>query len=347
MTSPELETIATKLVSTGKGIGAFDESPATMGKRFDFYGVDNTFDNRVDYREMLATAPGAGQYLGGEIFHPEMLDARLSDGSTIPEVLSHQKIEVIAKVDQGLIAQPLSTDEKLTKGRDSLMELMEECKEKGATAAKWRAVVRIDHDKDLPTSGNIWANNTDMVIYAEAAQKSGLVPILEPEVLIDGDHSIEDSFYVTRNVLEDLFYRVEEHSLDPRGLLLKTSMVIQGKESLENLLHTEMTKKIGELTVRCLRETVPAELPGVVFLSGGQSAVEATRNLNEINIAKPPSVSAAYSFSFGRALQEDALRFWALGDRERAQAACAHRAKMNSLASMGVWSPDIEKEFET
>lgn len=335
MISPELPRTAHSIIEDGKGIAALDESPGTMGKRFAAHGIENTILNRANYRENLITTPGINKPIGGVIVHPEMIMQRAADGSTFAEILEDQNIALIAKVDEGLLDHPFSPKEQITKGLDNLSALLEKYRNMGAVATKWRSVIRIDEADDLPTAAIVDANLSGQALYAALAQKEGLMPIVEPEVLINGRHSIETAKRVGEIVIEDLFYRLEDHGVDISAILLKPSMIVPGDKSPGR---EEMSpSRVAELTIGAYEQTVPQDVPGVVFLSGGLSPIEATMNLNAINLEKPEGSQITYSFSYGRALQEYALAAWAEGDYKGSQDLFMNRAEMNSEAAQGEW----------
>lgn len=343
MRSPELDTTAQEIVAPGLGILAADESEGTLGKRFAQHNVENTVENRRTWRETLFTTPGIEAHIGGVIFNTETLSQSTAHGTPFVELLENRGIIAGVKVDGGLDPHPISTREQLTKGRDDLKRKLFEVREQGAEFVKWRSVILIDELEDLPTAAIVDQNLSDQAYYAAASQKEGLVPIVEPEVLIGGNHSIETAKRIGERVIEDLFYRLEDHGVDSRDMLLKPSKIVPGAGSLSREFVT--AEEVGRATEDCYEQTVPPDLPGIVFLSGGLSSLEATEFLNAINLMKSEDSPTAYSFSYGRALQNEALKAWAEGDDDLAQAYFKHRAKMNSLASQGLWTPEAEHEF--
>jgi fructose-bisphosphate aldolase class I len=334
----ELEKVAGAIVADGKGILAADESSGTIKKRFDSIGVESTEETRRAYRELLFTTEGAEEFIGGVILYDETIRQQASDGTPFPKLLESKGIVPGIKVDTGAKAPALAEGETVTEGLDGLRERLAEYRELGARFAKWRAVITIG--KDIPSEYCIWTNAHALARYAALCQESGLVPIVEPEVLMDGDHTIERSFHVTSHVLHSVFIELRDQRVHPEGILLKPNMVLPGYESSEQVSDEE----IASQTVQCFRRHVPAAVPGIVFLSGGQSEEEATRRLNAINAIGPHPWKV--SFSYGRALQAAALKAWG-GHEENVEAAQRdyhHRAKMNSAAQTGTYAPEMEKE---
>ncbi len=334
----ELESIAGRIVADGKGILAADESTGTIKKRFDSIGIESTEDTRRAYRELLFTTEGAEEFIGGVILFDETIRQRASDGTPFPELLESKGIVPGIKVDTGAKPLALAEGETVTEGLDGLRERLTEYRALGARFAKWRAVITIG--KDLPSEYCLWTNAHALARYAALCQESGLVPIVEPEVLMDGDHSIERSFHVTSHTLHAVFTELRDQRIHPEGILLKPNMVLPGYESSEEVSDEEIARQ----TIQCFRRHVPAAVPGIVFLSGGQSEEEATRRLNGINDVGPHPWKV--SFSYGRALQASALKAWGGHEEnvEAAQRAYYHRAKMNSLAQTGTYTPELEKE---
>ena len=334
----ELEKVAGAIVADGKGILAADESSGTIKKRFDSIGVESTEETRRAYRELLFTTEGAEEFIGGVILYDETIRQQASDGTPFPKLLESKGIVPGIKVDTGAKPLALAEGETVTEGLDGLRERLAEYRELGARFAKWRAVITIG--KDIPSEYCIWTNAHALARYAALCQESGLVPIVEPEVLMDGDHTIERSFQVTSHTLHAVFTELRDQRIHPEGILLKPNMVLPGYESSEQVSDEE----IAHQTVQCFRRHVPAAVPGIVFLSGGQSEEEATRRLNAINAIGPHPWKV--SFSYGRALQAAALKAWVGHDEnvEAAQHAYYHRAKMNSAAVTGAYAPELEKE---
>jgi fructose-bisphosphate aldolase, class I len=334
----ELERIAGQIVSDGKGILAADESDGTIKKRFDSIGIESTAETRRQYRELLFTTEGAEEFIGGVILFDETIRQKASNGTPFSKLLESKGIVPGIKVDTGAKPLALAEGETITEGLDGLRERLAEYRELGARFAKWRAVITIG--KDIPSEYCIWANAHALARYATLCQESGLVPIVEPEVLMDGDHTIDRSLHVTSHTLHAVFTELRDQRVHPEGILLKPNMVLPGYESAEQVSDEEIARQ----TVRCFRRHVPAAVPGIVFLSGGQSEEEATRRLNAINAIGPHPWKV--SFSYGRALQAAALKAWGGHEEnvEAAQRAYFHRAKMNSAAQTGMYAPDMEKE---
>ena len=338
MNLEKLERTARALVPRGKGILAADESHPSIGRRFEPLGISNTEETRRRYRQMLFTTPGAADYVSGVILFDETIRQKADDGTPVVEVLARQGIVPGIKVDRG--AKPLAAapGEQVTEGLDGLRERLAEYTQLGARFAKWRAVIAIA--PGLPTERAIEANAHALARYAALCQEAGVVPIVEPEVLMDGDHTIERCFEVTEATLHTVFRTLHAHGVALEGMLLKPNMVLSGKECA----HQADVPEVAAATVGCLRRVVPAAVPGVVFLSGGQSEEQATAHLNAMNVAGT-SHPWALSFSYGRALQTAALRAWR-GDPTRVaagQEAFSHRARMNSAAQHGRYSPDLER----
>jgi fructose-bisphosphate aldolase, class I len=334
----ELEKVAAAIVADGKGILAADESDGTIKKRFDSIGVESSEETRRAYRELLFTTDGAEEFIGGVILFDETIRQKASDGTPFPRVLESKGIVPGIKVDKGAKPLALAEGETLTEGLDGLRERLTKYRELGARFAKWRAVITIG--EEIPSEYCIWTNAHALARYAALCQEGGLVPIVEPEVLMDGDHTIERSFHVTSQTLHAVFTELRDQRVHPEGILLKPNMVLPGYESAEQVSDGE----IAQQTIRCFRRHVPAAVPGIVFLSGGQSEEEATRRLNAINALGPHPWKV--SFSYGRALQAAALKAWG-GHEENIQAAQRayyHRAKMNSAAQTGTYAPELEKE---
>jgi fructose-bisphosphate aldolase class I len=335
----QLERTAKELVSDGKGILAADESFGTIGKRFEAVGIEANEESRRAYREMLFTTSGIGEYLSGVILFDETIRQKTSDGTSLPEVLKQQGIIPGIKVDKSTVNMPLSSDEKYTQGLDGLGERLEEYKEFGARFTKWRAVITIG--KGIPTYACIEANARALALYAAFCQEASLVPIVEPEVLIDGDHTIEECDRVTEWTLRTTFSALREHNVHLKGMLLKPNMVISGKDAPRQA----SVEEVARYTVECLLRCVPAAVPGIVFLSGGQSDLQASAHLNAMN-AMYDNLPWELSFSYARALQGKPMEVWG-GDAsnvEEAQRIFRHRARMNSAARSGSYSEELEKE---
>ncbi len=334
-----LEETARELVSPGRGILAADESTGTITKRFDAVGIESTEETRRQYREMLFTTGGIGEYLSGVILYDETLRQDASDGRPLPQVLLDHGVIPGIKVDKSTVDLPLSPGEKFTQGLDGLGERLAEYRETGARFTKWRAVITIGDG--LPTKGCIEANARALALYAAFCQDHDLVPIVEPEVLIDGDHSIERCYEATEWMLHTTFQHLYEQNVEFSGMLLKPNMVISGKEAGRQA----GVEEVARATVECLRRTVPAAVPGIVFLSGGQTTTQATAHLNAMN-AMYEGLPWELSFSYARALQEPPMEIWAgeAGNVEEAQRAFYHRLKMNGAARSGSYSEEMEDE---
>jgi fructose-bisphosphate aldolase class I len=335
MNVDKLNAIARTIVADGRGILAADESTGTITKRFKSVNVESTETSRRDYRETLFSAKGLGKYIGGVIMYDETIRQKAANGTSLVKLQVAQKIIPGIKVDKGTKPLAGSPDEVVTDGLDGLAERVAEYYQIGARFAKWRAVIRIgDH---IPTPLCIAANAHALARYARICQEGGLVPIVEPEVLMDGDHDIDRADAVTTETLHTVFHALYEHGVSLEGMLLKPSMVISGKGCKVQA----SVQEVAERSVRCLRRTVPAAVPGIVFLSGGQSEKVATAHLNAMNskamIAKFGPHPWRLSYSYGRALQDSALKTWAGDNKKRgaAQAALLKRAQFNSAAALG------------
>ena len=331
-----LEEIAEYIVSDGKGILAADESNPTCGKRFDSIGVESTESNRRDYREMLFRSSGMKDNIGGVILFDETIRQNAQDGTPLVELIKNQGALPGIKVDKGLAPLDSSPEETLTQGLDGLDERCKEYFTLGAKFTKWRAVIKISDD--IPTDACIQANMEALAKYAKIVQENNMVPMVEPEVLMDGNHSIERCYEVTSKSLNTLFKCLKDQGVNIAGTILKPNMVTSGStaESQASI------QEVAEMTVQCLKENVPSDLPGITFLSGGQSDVNATAHLDAMN--KIGGFSWKLSFSYGRALQQPSLKAW-LGKEEnvpQAQEALSHRALMNKLAANGAWNLDLE-----
>jgi fructose-bisphosphate aldolase, class I len=338
MNPSELERVARAMVTKGKGILAADESSGTIKKRFDVIRLESTEEHRRTYREMLFTAPSAAQSLSGVILFDETLRQKTRDGVPFAAYLTEHGVIPGIKVDAG--AKPLAgfPGETITEGLDGLRERLAEYRELGARFAKWRAV--IDIAQDIPTDFAIHANAHALARYAALCQEADIVPIVEPEVLMDGGHSIERCEAVTDRVLEEVFRELHAHRIHLEGMILKPNMVISGKKAPQRADAAE----VAQATVRCLKRHVPAAVPGIAFLSGGQSPEEATLHLSLMNRMGP--LPWNLTFSYGRALQDTALKSWggtpagfAAGQREFAK-----RAKLNGLATLGRYESALESQ---
>ncbi len=336
MGAHELHETARAIVADNKGILAADESTGTIKKRFDSIRVESTEVERRFYRQLLFTAPGMEDFIGGVILYDETIRQSADDGTPFAELLASKGSIPGIKVDTGAHDLAGFPGEKVTEGLDGLRGRLEEYRELGARFAKWRAVVTIGDG--IPSMACIRANAHALARYAALCQEAGIVPIVEPEVLMDGDNTIERCYDVTSRTLKWTFRELDVLGVDLRGTLLKPNMVISGKGCAEQA----PAARIAELTVQCFSNHVPAAVAGIVFLSGGQSEVEATENLNAINQVGGPW---PLSFSYGRALQASALAEWAgdAANADAAQAVFVHRARMNALAAAGEWNAEMEQ----
>jgi len=331
-----LEEIANYIVSDGKGILAADESNPTCGKRFDSIGVESTETNRRDYREMLFRASGMQDNIGGVILFDETIRQSAKDGTPLIELIKNQGALPGIKVDTGLAALESSPHETVTQGLERLDERCKEYVSLGAKFTKWRAVIKISDS--LPTDECIEANMQALAKYAKIVQNNNMVPMVEPEVLMDGTHTIDKCFEVTSKALKSLFKHLKDEGVNIAGTILKPNMVTSGSAAEIQA----SAQEVAEMTVKCLAENVPSDLPGVTFLSGGQSDVDATAHLDAMN--KIGGFPWKLSFSYGRALQQSSLKAW-LGKEENislAQNALSHRALMNKLAANGAWHSGLE-----
>ena len=334
----QLAATAQAIVAPGKGVLAADESSPTIKKRFDSIGVESTEDNRRFYRELLFTTEGIGDQIGGVILFDETLRQSTEDGKPLAQVLTEAGIVPGIKVDKGAKALAGAAGEKVTEGLDGLRDRLIEYHELGARFTKWRAVIAIGDG--LPSDYCIKANAWALGRYAALSVEQGFVPIVEPEVLMDGDHDIDTCFDVTERTLHYVYRALHDQRVPLEQTLLKPNMVLSGKDCSTQA----GAREVAEKTIKCLKNTVPSSVPGIVFLSGGQTELEATVNLNEMN--KIGGFPWQLSFSYGRALQAATLAAWG-GDpanREAAQKAFAHRARMNGLARYGTYEESMEQE---
>ena len=333
----QLVSIAQAMVAPGKGILAIDESMGTIKKRFDGVGIENTEENRLDYRSMMLTAEGLGEHISGAILFDETLRQKLPDGRRLADVMTAAGILPGIKDDKGAMDRAGFDGEKITEGLDGLRGRLAEYVELGAKFCKWRAVITIGDD--IPSRACIDANAHALARYAALCQEAGLVPIVEPEVLMNGTHDLDTCFDVTEATLKSLFQQLYEQNVLLEGLVLKASMVISGDQAAERADIDE----VAEATVDCLLNAIPAAVAGVVFLSGGQGDVEATAHLDAMN--RLGDLPWPLSFSYGRALQAACLSEWAKdpkGNRASAQKVLLHRARMNGLAALGEWDESME-----
>ena len=333
----ELNKIALKIISNGKGILAADESNGTMTKRLENVQVPSTPENRLLFRETLFSSTSMKNCIGGVILYDETIKQISSSKKKIPELIYETGAIPGIKVDTGAKVLSNSTDEKITEGLDGLRERLKEYYKLGARFTKWRAVYIIS--EKYPSKIAIYSNAHALARYAALVQEAGMVPIVEPEVLMDGDHNAEECFKKTSEVLKKCFKELIVNKVQLNGIILKPNMVLPGTNSDQKINN----KEIAEMTIKCLRESVPKEVPGIAFLSGGQSESDATKNLNLINIHN--NTNFIMTYSYGRALQQSALKFWSknLKNIEETQKIFNHRANMNSLAAQGKWTEEIEK----
>ena len=335
----EIEKIAKQMVAKGKGILAADESTGTMTKRLASVNVESTSKNRLKFRETLFSSEGMKNYIGGVILYDETIKQKTSSGKTIPELIKSFGSIPGIKVDTGAKKLAGSLEEKITEGLDGLRERLAEYYKLGARFTKWRAVYTISNK--YPSELAIKSNAHALARYASLVQESKMVPIVEPEVLMDGDHNITKCFEVTAKVLQECYRELKLHKVNLKGTILKPNMILPGNKSKEKSNSLEIAK----MTLKCLKENVPNEVPGIAFLSGGQTEVEATQNLNEIN--KINDTSFLMSFSYGRALQQSALKNWGkdINDTNNTQKIFNHRSKMNGLSTSAKWNIDLEKQI--
>jgi fructose-bisphosphate aldolase class I len=337
----ELQATARAMVASGQGILAMDESTPTCGKRLQAVGVENTEDRRREYRSLLVGTDGLGEFISGAILYDETIRQQAVQGGSIPELLRRQDIIVGIKVDAGAKDLALHPGEKVTEGLDGLRGRLAEYRELGARFCKWRAVITIGDG--LPSRACIEANAHGLARYAALCQEAGLTPIVEPEVLLDGDHSIETCYTVTLETQRAVFEQLYRQGVSFDGMVLKPSMVLSGKDCPQRA----GVQEVAERTLRCLQSAVPAAVPGIAFLSGGQSDEEATQHLNAMNVlARDMELPWRLTFSYARALQHAALSAWR-GDPanvERARKALLLRARLNALASQGTYSAEMERQ---
>ena len=331
----ELNSIALKIVSSGKGILAADESNGTMTKRLDLVGVSSSPENRLKFRNTLFTAQSMKSCIGGVILYDETIKQSVGSNSIPSLIIESGSIPGI-KVDTGAKTLSSSKEEKITEGLDGLRERLKEYYKLGARFAKWRGVYIIS--KKYPSKLSIYSNAHALARYAALVQESGMVPIIEPEVLMDGNHNSDDCFQKTSEVIKKCYEQLEIHKVELKGTILKPNMILPGVSSDEKI----DSLKIAQMTNKCLEESVPSEVPGIAFLSGGQTEKEATENLNQINVINKTNFIMTYSY--GRALQQSALKFWSkdINNIKGTQEIFNHRAKMCSLASKGKWTEKVD-----
>ena len=334
----ELNNIAKKIIQSGKGILAADESTGTMTKRLESVNVPSTAENRLLFRETLFSSNAMKNYIGGVILYDETIKQTSSSKKKIPELISDSGAIPGIKVDTGAKVLANSPDEKITEGLDGLRERLKEYYKLGARFTKWRAVYIISNE--YPSKLSIYSNAHALARYAALVQECNMVPIVEPEVLMDGNHAAEECFNKTSEVIKKCYDELIKHKVDLAGTILKPNMILPGSSSKTKI----SSEDIAEMTIKCLKGSVPSEVPGIAFLSGGQSEEEATTNLNSINIKNDTNFVMTYSY--GRALQQSALKFWSkdINNIKGTQDVFDHRAKMCSLASQGKWSENIEKK---
>ena len=334
----ELNKIALEIFENGKGILAADESTGTMTKRLEGVNVPSTPENRLIFRETLFSSVNMSSCIGGVILYDETIKQISSKKKKVPELISSMGSHPGIKVDTGAKVLASSPDEKITEGLDGLRERLKEYYKLGAKFTKWRGVYNIS--KDYPSKLSIQSNAHALARYSSLVQECKMVPIVEPEVLMDGDHSAKDCYKKTSEVIKRCFEELILHKVDLTGIILKPNMILAGNKSKEKISNEEVAK----LTLECLKNSVPSEVPGIAFLSGGQSEIEATENLNLIN--KLNKTNFIMSYSYGRALQQSALKFWSknIENIKGTQEVFNHRAKMNTLAAQGKWSKELENK---
>ena len=332
----ELNKIALKIISNGKGILAADESNGTMTKRLEAVNVTSTPENRLLFRETLFSSEGLNKYIGGVILYDETINQTTNFGKSIPDLISSSGIITGIKVDTGAKTLANSSEEKITEGLDGLRERLDKYYELGARFTKWRGVYAIS-DKN-PSKLSINSNAHALARYSALAQESKMVPIVEPEVLMDGNHSADICLSKTSEVIKKCFEELILHKVDLSGIILKPNMILAGSQSRRKILSEEVAQK----TLDCLKNSVPSEVPGIAFLSGGQTEIEATENLNLIN--KYNNTNFIMTFSYGRALQQSALKVWSETNKDiqKTQNIFKHRARMCTLAAKAKWSIELE-----
>jgi len=332
----ELNKIALKVLSNGKGILAADESTGTMTKRLEAINVPSSPENRLLFRETLFSSEGMKNYIGGVILYDETIKQTSSSNKTIPDLISSSGAVPGIKVDTGAKILAGSPEEKITEGLDGLRERLKEYYKLGARFTKWRGVYNISNK--YPSKLSIHSNAHALARYSALVQECGMVPIVEPEVLMDGNHSAEDCFNKTSKVIKKCFEELMLNNIDLTGIILKPNMILPGNKSDKEISSEEVAK----LTLKCLKENVPTDVPGIAFLSGGQAEIQATENLNMIN--KHNDTNFIMTYSFGRALQQSALKFWSkdIKNFDGTQKIFNHRANMCTLAAQGKWSAELE-----
>ena len=332
----DLNKIALQILSNGKGILAADESNGTMTKRLESVKVPSNPENRLLFRETLFSSSGMKDFIGGVILYDETINQTSSLKKTIPKLIAETGAVPGIKVDTGAKVLAGSPDEKITEGLDGLRERLKNYYKLGARFTKWRGVFNITNE--YPSKLSVHSNTHALARYASLVQECGMVPIVEPEVLMDGNHQAKDCFDKTSNVIKKCFEELLLHNIDLSGIILKPNMILAGTSSGKKISGEEVAK----LTLRCLKENVPSDVPGIAFLSGGQSELDATENLNLIN--KNNDTNFIMTYSYGRALQQSALQFWSknIQDIQGTQNVFNHRANMNKLAAQGKWTSELE-----
>jgi fructose-bisphosphate aldolase class I len=333
---PELNNIALKIIGNGKGILAADESTGTMTKRLDKVNIKSTPENRLNFRHALFTSNSIKNCIGGVILYDETIKQTFNS-KTIPEIISETGVIPGIKVDTGAKVLATSPKEKITEGLDGLRERLKEYYKLGARFTKWRGVYTITNE--FPSKLAIHSNAHALARYAALAQEEGMVPIVEPEVLMDGNHNAVTCLNKTSEVIKKCFDELILHKIELKGVILKPNMILSGSDSDEKI----SSKEIAELTLKCLIDSVPSEVPGIAFLSGGQTEIEATKNLDSIN--KQNKSNFIMSYSYGRALQQNALKYWSINtnDINGTQKIFDHRANMCALATQGKWAEELEQ----
>jgi len=334
----ELNKIALKILSNGKGILAADESTGTMTKRLEAINVPSSSENRLLFRETLFSSEGMKNYIGGVILYDETIKQTSNSNKTIPDLISYSGAVPGIKVDTGAKVLAGSPEEKITEGLDGLRERLKEYYKLGARFTKWRGVYNISNQ--YPSKLSIHSNAHALARYSALVQECGMVPIVEPEVLMDGNHSAEVCFSKTSEVIKKCFKELILNNIDLTGIILKPNMILPGNKSDERISSEEVAK----LTLKCLKENVPTDVPGIAFLSGGQTEIQATENLNLIN--KHNNTNFIMTYSYGRALQQSALKFWSkdIKNIDGTQKIFNHRANMCTLAAQGKWSAELEEK---
>ena len=332
----ELNNIALEILGNGKGILAADESTGTMTKRLESVNVLSTPENRLLFRETLFSSSSMKDCIGGVILYDETIKQISSKKNKIPELISSMGAHPGIKVDTGAKVLAGSPEEKITEGLDGLRERLKEYNNLGAKFTKWRGVYNIS--KEYPSKLSIESNAHALARYSALVQECNMVPIVEPEVLMEGDHSAKDCLKKTSDVIKKCFEELILHKVDLKGIILKPNMILAGSNSKDQI----SSEDVAKLTLECLKNSVPSEVPGIAFLSGGQSEIEATENLNLIN--KTNTTNFIMSYSYGRALQQSALKFWSKNTKDfiGTQKVFNHRARMNTMAAQGKWSKEID-----